>query len=112
MSHLFSTNELWKFGKCILYPFRTVVGADVTLNNSDHLVNVDPDGADRKVFLPPVAELPGVVFRIKNIDTAAKIKKVIIQPQAGDLIDGKADHKLSKMEAATVSNDGVEWWVY
>lgn len=90
---------------------RTVVTiiSNTTLDLTNDVVLVDTSGGPITVTLPVAADRVGKQFDIKNIGTGV----ATIDGDGSETIDGSLTIKLSGAlkPAATVVNDGSNWWV-
>ena len=70
---------------------------------------IDVKAAASTIYLPDALTCPGKPFHVKADATSST---VLIQPRAGQTIDGSATATLTNLAHATYISDGVGWRVW
>ncbi len=85
--------------------YRAVLGGNITLTvNHPTLISLDPDGSNRDVTLPAVADAKGMIFIIMNWAGTTSSESLVVKNAGGSTI-GTVDNP----EIGIFVCDGVAW---
>jgi hypothetical protein len=88
----------------------TTKTANYTATISDGVILVDASGGGVTITLPPASGNPGVLIKIKKIDTTSLA--VTIDGNAAETIDGGLTAVIvTPYVALAVQCDGTKWWI-
>lgn len=88
----------------------TEIDADYTVTDIDYYIGVLPRDKDITIFLP---DLEGEDCRLLVIKKQGGLKKVFVQPAAGDELEGSAGAYVLQQpfESIAILGRSLDWWV-
>lgn len=91
----------------------SVKSANYTLTLNDYMIGVSNVSGGKTMTLPTAVGNAGRVFMIKEQSGAANsTDKIVIQPQAGELIDGQSNYEITvSYESVGLVSDGSNWFI-
>ena len=118
-THQNTADRVWTFpdetgtvqlvGDPIYAPFKTV-DSDYTASGTDYMILCDATPASFSVFLPPAADVEGLILVIKKIEPASAARTVTINADGAELIDHATTKVLTlRDDALKIQSDGVQW---
>jgi hypothetical protein len=91
--------------------YQRTVDATYTAGIIDEFIFVSAGASDKTVNLPAASTCKGRGYTIKKIDSG--VGKVIIDPDAGETVDGAATKDISSQYVSfSIISTGTQWFVY